>query len=191
MVHQVPRTHAVHTAVVRFIEVGQSQAMAELVTEGAHTVNVGAGIVDTLQLVEHGKLVNGDTVHLERAANTVAPIIALLHIPLAGPHRLGHLIPCLRFTHTGVQHNHHIDIAITVIVINREVHIIGNALASLIDHRSQLGIIASDIGTIVGSVVGQVHWPQYIKHRGKLATGLVLEIMQAAVIHLIELVFKS
>ena len=73
VVHDVPVAHAVGITAVSGIEIGQAQAVTELVAEGAHAVNPCTGVVTAFQLVEHSKLVDGDPVELERAARAATP----------------------------------------------------------------------------------------------------------------------
>ena len=123
VVHDVPTAHAIGVAVVGRIEIGQTQTMTKLVAEGTHTVDIRAGVVAAFQLVEHGKPVDGHPVELERSNGAATPIVGFFHIPLAGPHALGHRAPSLRFTHTGIEHDHNIDKAVAVVVIVGEIHI--------------------------------------------------------------------
>ena len=163
--------------------------MAELVAECAHAINARAGVRAALQLIENGKLVDGHAIELERSCGTVAPIIALLHIPLAGPHRLGHGAPGLRLAHTGKQYDHHIDEAIAVIVIVREIHL-GNTHTRLIDHRTQLGVIATHVSTIESAVIGKFNGAQNLKLGRELAARLCFKVMQATIFHLVKLILK-
>ena len=168
VIHQGPVAHAIGSAIIGRIEVWQTQAVAELVAKGADAINVGTQVVAALQLIKHGKLVDGHSIQLEWAGNATVPIVGLLHVPLARPYRLGHPLPRLRFTHTGIQHDNHIHNAIVIVIIAGEIHIV-QSCTGIINHRSQLsinlGAIDAHVGAVKGSIVGQLHRTQNVKLR--------------------------
>ena len=168
--------------------------MSELMAESAHAVDTRAGILGTLQFIEHRELIDGHTVEEERTRHAATPGIGLGHIPLAWPDALGNIAPCLGLAHTGIEHHDHIDIAVTIVVIIREIHLIYDAHAGIIDHRTQLDIqvgpVAHDVTAVIGAGLRQVNRAQDVELRRETSAGLRLEIMEAAVILGIELVLE-
>ena len=136
VVHDVPVTHTVITGSVGGIEVGQSQAVSELVAEGAHTVDACAIVIVALQFVEHGIPVDGHAIELERTDNAATPIIGFLHVPLARPNALRHIAIGLCLAHAGIEHNDNINIAVIIVVIVRKIQVTVNTLTGIIDHRT-------------------------------------------------------
>ena len=71
--HNVPVAQAVMVAIARVIEIGQSQAMTELMGKGTDTVDRFPIVVITIQLIEYSKVVNHG-VTIRRAESTIATL---------------------------------------------------------------------------------------------------------------------
>ena len=170
VIHDVPVAHAVIIAAIGGIEVRQAQAVTELVAECADAVYLVVGVKQSLKLVEHRISVDGHAVELEGTRRAAAPFIGFLHVPLAGPNALGHRTPCLRFAHASIEHDHHVNVAVTVVVILGEVHP-GQPRAGFIYHRANLlvhlGAVLAYVVAIEGPVLWQVNGTKDVKHGGK------------------------
>ena len=117
VVHDGPIAHAITVAAVSGIEIGQAQTVSELVTEGTNAIDEGTVVIIALQLVKHGIAVDRHPVELEGTRHAAAPIIGLLHVPLAGPHALGDGVVGLSLAHTGIEYHDDIDHAVAIVVI--------------------------------------------------------------------------
>ena len=165
--------------------------MAELMAESAHAIYIRAAVGTAFQLIENGKLINRHTIELKWSGGTVAPLITLLHIPLAGPYRLGHGAPCLCLAHAGKQHYHHVNQTVSVIVIVGKIDTVINTLTSLDDHVSQMHVIATVVvPSIKCAVIAQLNGTQNLKFGREFAARLILKVMETAVFFFIELVLE-
>ena len=164
VIHDVPGAHAIDKAVGGVVKIGQSQAMAELVAEGAHTINICTGVGTAFQFIEDGEFINPCFIEQEGPGGTVTPVITLLHVPLARPDRLGHSAPGLSLAHASKQHNHNVNQAIAVVIIVGKIHTLVNALTSLDDHVSQMHVIAAAVvPAIIGAGFAQLNGSYYLK----------------------------
>ena len=180
-VHDVPIAHAVVAAIVRVVEVGQTQAVAELVAESADTVDGAAVVVATVYLVEHREIVHigAAAVRTESAAATQAVVGGRLEIPVTGPDGAGDGVRGLCLAHTGIDNDDHVAVVVVVSIKGAERHTIGSShLAGLGHHRTQTLVIAARvIATVVLAVLAQGIDTKYLKVGVVFAVGLILEVL--------------
>ena len=137
--HDVPVSQAVMTATIRVIEVGQTQAVAELVAEGTNAIDCRAVVIAAIQLVEHREVVNQGVaiVGAECSIATHSVVGCRIQVPVAGPNGLGVACRCLRLAHSSINDNHHITVVIIIGIIGGERHAVGSSqLAGLGHHRT-------------------------------------------------------
>ena len=150
--HDVPVAQAVVVAVARVVEVGQSQAVAELVGKRADAVDGGTVIVAAIQLVEHGKVIHNGVAAAgtEGTIAARAVIVCRRQAPVAGPNGLGMDPRSLGLAHAGIDDDDHVAVVVVVGVIGRECHTVGcRQLAGLGHQPSQPLVIVVALVTAV------------------------------------------
>ena len=179
-VHDVPVAHAVVAAIVRVIEVGQTQAVAELVAEGANAVDGPAVVAAAMHLVEHGKSVHigPAAVGTEGAIAAHAIVVGRREGPVTGPDGIGNGVRGLCLAHTGIDDDHHVAVVVIVGIKGAERHTVGSGhLAGLGHHRAQTLVIAARIAAVILAVLGQCVDAKDLKVGVIFAVRLVLEVL--------------
>ena len=180
-VHDVPVAHAVVAAVVRVVEVGQTQAVTELVAEGADTVDGRTVVVAAVHLVEHGEVVHigAAAIGSEGAVTTQTIVGGRLEIPVAGPDGAGSRVRGLSLADTGVDDDDHVAEVVAVGIKTVERYAVGSShLAGFGHHRAQtLVVTARVIAAVVLAVLGQRVDAEDLKVGVVLPVGLISEIL--------------
>ncbi len=179
-VHNAPVAHAkVAMAVsVGLVEVGQSQAVRELVAEGAHAIKRCAAVVAARDLVKHSKLVDCHAIACD-GARAVAIVGARREAPLAGPHGLGHGVACLCLAHASIDHDAHVGLAVAIVVILRPVDVVACLSDSIGHHQRHALVVAIRlVAAIGGTAAGQGIDAVDVELRSVQAVTLVLEVVE-------------
>ena len=133
VVHDAPDAHAEVLGVVgRVVEVGQAEAVAELVADGADAVERGAAVA--MQLVAAGISVDLDAVELQRRSRGVG------QRPLMGPDGVD--AAALSFAIAGVDDVAEVDDAVAIGVVVLEVDVLVALLQHLGDEVAGMFVIA-------------------------------------------------
>ena len=143
-VHQAPRAYTpVVVGVSCLVEVGQSQAVTELVAESAHAV------ATAVNLVEHGKFVDGHAV-AGYCAVSVAIVGAIAELPLAGPNGVGYRVAGLSLAHAGIHHDAHVHQAVAVVVVLTPIHRATGLADGVAHHLAHTHVVAVTVVLAVG-----------------------------------------
>ena len=172
--HHVPAAGVVALAtalvVVGVVEVGQTQHMAELVSHRADTLD-SDGARRGLEAVELGRA--GIAVDALAVIAAVGPA----QVGCVGPQVAGIVARVARRV-TGNQEVHHVDLAVVVVVILREVHIGVGLLQRIVEdgRRHALALVGARLGLAVGTIAGAVG-THHVKGGLERAVGLVVEVV--------------
>ena len=108
--HQVPTAHSIVSFATRVIEIGQSQTMRELVTDGSDTVDSIKSELAATRISIHGNAIYSHGLSVIRCRQS----------PFVWPNRIG-IIP-RSLTVTGVENKNLIHFAVSVPIIVGKIH---------------------------------------------------------------------
>ena len=152
--------------------------------ECADAVHNGTSVTPTANFVKHSKAIDDHTIHC-LGPRAIAIIGSRFKVPLARPDGIGDGVSGLRLTHTGIDDNTHIDLAVAVIVIAAPVDIVACNINRMAHHRRHARVSLALVTAIVRTLVRQVIDAIEVVLRSELAVALVNEIL----IHALSAVF--